>query len=136
MSQQKIGFHHIAIRVSDYELSKKFYTEVVGAECYTEWDHWKGFKACMMRLNNGGIIEMLGSGKEGMPKDFEELGGCFIHLALEVENVEAAVERAIAYGCTPKGEIKDNDIPSPMHIGTVFGPSGEIVEFLKPISCT
>lgn len=130
---QKIGIHHIAIRVKNYEESKKFYTEGLGAECYAEWNHWKGFQACMMRLNNGGIIEMLGSGKEGMPDDFEEVAGCYIHLALEVENVEEAVARAVANGGTQKGEIKDNEIPSPMHIGVVFGPSGEIIEFLKQI---
>ena len=33
MQEQRIGFHHIALRVSDYEASKKFYVERFGADC-------------------------------------------------------------------------------------------------------
>ena len=47
--------------------------------------------------------------------------------------MEATVASAVAHGGRQKGEIKDNDIPSPMHIGVVYGPSGEIIEFLKEI---
>ena len=133
MSEQKIGFHHLCIRAKDYNVSKKFYTEVLGAKCYAEWKHWKDFMACMMELNDGGIIEMLGSGEDALPQNFESISGCFIHLALHVEDVEKAVAKAIACGATPKGEIKINDIPSRMQIGAVNGPSGEIIEFLKPL---
>jgi len=121
------------VRAKDYTASKKFYVEGLGAECYAEWEHWKGFMACMLRLNGGGIIEMLGSGEGELPDNFESIGGCYIHLALLVDDVEEAVNRAIAAGGRQKGEIKDNDVPSPMHIGTVFGPSGEIIEFLKEL---
>ena len=41
------------------------------------------------------------------------------------------MERALEYGARLKGEIKDVDIPESMHLGAVYGPSGEIVEFLK-----
>ena len=128
-----VSIHHIAVRAKDYTASKKFYVEGLGAECYAEWEHWKGFMACMLRLNGGGIIEMLGSGEGELPDNFESIGGCYIHFALLVDDVEEAVNRAIAAGGRQKGEIKDNDVPSPMHIGTVFGPSGEIIEFLKEL---
>ncbi|MBU9725345.1 YhcH/YjgK/YiaL family protein [Diplocloster modestus] len=128
---QKIGIHHLAVRVKDFESAKAFYTEGLGGTCYAQWNHPKGFPACMIRLNAGGILEVLGEGREELPDDFEERNGCFIHLALIVEDVEAAVERALEYGARLKGEIKDVDIPESMHLGAVYGPSGEIVEFLK-----
>lgn len=133
MNLQTIGFDHICVRVKNYELSKKFYTEVLGAACYAEWHHQKGFMACMLRLNGGGVIEMLGNGIDSLPTNVEEISGCYIHLALRVDDVEAAVAKALEYGATSRGNIKDSQIPSPMHIGTVYGPSGEIIEFLKPI---
>lgn len=128
---QKMGIHHLAVRVKDFEAAKAFYTEGLGGECYAQWTHQKGFPACMIRLNGGGILEVLGDGGEALPDNFEERSGCFIHLALIVEDVEAAVERALEYGARLKGEIKDVDVPEPMHLGAVYGPSGEIVEFLK-----
>lgn len=133
MNEQNAAIHHIAIRAKDYDVSKKFYTEVIGANCFAEWDHWKGFKACMMEFPGGGIIEMLGSGVDALPENFECVSGCFIHLALLVKDVEAMVQKAVEYGAVEKGEIKDNMIPIPLHVGAVFGPSGEIIEFLRPI---
>lgn len=133
MENQNTAFHHIAIRARDYEASKSFYTNVLGADCYAEWMHWKGFMACMMTLPGGGIIEMLGNGESALPENFESVSGCFIHLALQVNSVEQAVADALAHGAVQKGEIKRNEIPSPMQIGTVYGPSGEIIEFLKPL---
>ena len=133
MNTQKISFHHIAIRAKDYTASKDFYVKGLGANCYAEWKHSKGFMACMMELSGGGIIEMLGSGEEALPENFESLSGCYIHLALQVENVESAVAQAVEHGGIQKGEIKDNLIPSPLHIGVVYGPSGELIEFLTPL---
>lgn len=133
MNTQNMKFHHIAIRARDYEASKEFYTEGLNARCYAQWKHPKGFMACMMELNGGGIIEMLGSGGEPLPENFEDRSGCYIHLALEVDDVEAAVAQAIRHGGLQKGDIKDSEVPSPMHIGTVYGPSGEIIEFLRSI---
>lgn len=131
---QNTAFHHIAIRAKDYDVSKKFYEEVLEARCYAEWKHWKGFMACMMELPGGGIIEMLGSGEDALPANFESVSGCFIHLALQVNDVEQAVANALSHGAVLKGEIKNNEIPSPMRVGAVFGPSGEIIEFLKPLN--
>ncbi len=133
MKEQKIGFHHIAIRAKDYDESKTFYTQGLKAECYAEWKHPKGFMACMLRLNDGGVIELLGSGEDYLPDNFECISGCFIHLALITDDVEKSMADAIAAGGTQKGEIKDTEIPSPLHIGVVFGPSGEIIEFLKEL---
>lgn len=129
--KQKMKLDHLCVRVKDYELSKNFYTKVLNATVDAEWQHWKGFMACMLKLNGGGTIEMLGSGVDSLPSNFEEVTGCYIHIALEVEDVEAAVACALDNGAKMKGEIKDNTIPYNLHIGTVYGPNGEIIEFLK-----
>ena len=36
MTSVILGFHHIAVIVSDYQKSKRFYTQILGAEIITE----------------------------------------------------------------------------------------------------
>ena len=104
------------------------------SEADAEWQHWRGFMACMLRLSGGGILEMLGGGEGTLPENFESIGGCFIHVAMQVEDVPTAVARALAHGAKEKGEIKVNEIPSRMEVGAVYGLDGEIIEFLKPLA--
>lgn len=82
------GFHHIAIICSDYERSKKFYTEVLGFEIIKETyrkerDSWK----LDLKVGEDDQIELFYfPNRPPRPTRPEALG--LRHLAFEVENVE------------------------------------------------
>ena len=59
MTSLILGFHHIAVIVSDYQKSKRFYTQILGAEIITETyrasrDSYK----LDLRFPNGSQIEL------------------------------------------------------------------------------
>lgn len=95
--------HHIAILASDYQLSKRFYCDILGFELLSEVyrderDSWMGNLA----LNGHYQIELFSfPSPPARPSRPEACG--LRHLAFSVENVELAVEHLIAAGveCEP-----------------------------------
>lgn len=83
--------HHIAIICSDYEVSKRFYTEVLGftvaAEHYREErESWK----LDLKLNNNYIVELFSFPHP--PRRLSQPEACGLrHLAFSVKNVDEAV---------------------------------------------
>ena len=90
--------HHIAIIASDYEVSKRFYLDVLGCELLTEVyraerDSWMGDLA----LNGEYLIELFSFPDPPMrPSGPEALG--LRHLAFAVDDVDAAREELSASG--------------------------------------
>lgn len=84
------GIHHIAIICSDYEQSKRFYTEVLGftilREVYRE--SRRSFKLDLA-LNDHYIIELF-SFPEPPPRPSTPEACGLRHLAFKVDDVEAA----------------------------------------------
>jgi glyoxylase I family protein len=96
------SIHHVAIIASDYAVSKAFYTEVLGlpviAEAYrAERDSWK------LDLAVGDAqIELFSF--PNPPARVSRPEACGLrHLALSVENLDAAVAHLTAHGvvCEP-----------------------------------
>lgn len=129
--EQRAKLHHVNLRVADYPAARRFYVEGVGCECCGERRHRDGFMMSMLHLPGGGTIELVGAGIGPLPEDFEQRTGSYVHLALEVDNVEEMLERLLACGGTQRGEIKDKDLPFPMHVAVVRGTAGELVELIK-----
>ena len=93
--------HHIAVICSDYEQSKRFYTEVLGmtilAEHYREArQSWKAD----LSLNGSYIIELFSFPSPPPRPSYPEAAG-LRHLAFEVNDIEAAAceltEKGIAH---------------------------------------
>ena len=85
--------HHIAIICSDYEASKKFYTEVLGLEVIREVfrKERKSYKLDLS-LNGQYIIELFSfPDPPGRPSGPEATG--LRHLAFEVADIEKAITR-------------------------------------------
>lgn len=86
-----VGFHHVALIVSDYAKSKSFYTEILGAriiaETYrTERQSYK----LDLRFADGSQIELFSF--PNPPKRVNSPEACGLrHLAFKVQDIEQAV---------------------------------------------
>lgn len=123
------GFHHVAIRVRDFDVTCRFYTEVLG---FTERLAWgeKPKRACMLDTGDGNYLEVFeGSGDQPQPE------GGFIHIALRVADCREAIERVRTAGMEvtmePKELVIEAQTPTPVCIGFFKGPDGEVVEFFQ-----
>lgn len=87
-----LGFHHIAIIASDYEKSKHFYTQILGAEIIEEtYRETRQSYKLDLRFADGSQIELFSF--PITPPRFTSPETCGLrHLAFRVENVEQAVE--------------------------------------------
>lgn len=126
-----MGFHHIALKASDFEKSFAFY-QALGMKCVARWSNASGDVA-MLDVGDGGRIELFGDGSDEIPAI-----GKWEHFALGVEDVDAAFEKAVSIGAvprTPPMSVKLNAQPAPFTIRIAFvkGPDGETIEFFREI---
>ncbi|MCC4798487.1 hypothetical protein BCT30_18935 [Enterovibrio norvegicus] len=92
------GVHHVALIVSDYEASKRFYTEVMGfsvlAEHYREErDSWK----LDVALPDGKQLEIFSFPNSPERPSYPEARG-LRHLAFVTENIDASVHALEGHG--------------------------------------
>lgn len=85
------SIHHIAIICSDYEVSKNFYTEILGLKIIREVyrEERKSYKLDLS-LNGNYIIELFSFPNPPLRVSHPEAVG-LRHLAFEVENIEKAI---------------------------------------------
>lgn len=131
MNYQVKGFHHIALRSSDFDKSLSFY-RALGLTEKTRWGEGDG-RAVMLDMGDGGIIELFADGEKCENNDKR-----FCHLALRAEDIDAVYETALKNGATTKDAPKTVSIPDAvppisMRIAFVYGPDGEILEFFKEL---
>lgn len=97
------GLHHVAIIASDYRRSRRFYTGVLGLEVVhetyrAERDSWK----LDLRLADGSQLELFSF--PSPPPRLSRPEACGLrHLALRVDDIEAAIAQLQAHGvgCEP-----------------------------------
>jgi glyoxylase I family protein len=125
------GFHHVAIRVRDFDASVKFYTETLGFEAKQAWGEGNG-RAIMIETGKGNHLELFAGGPEGDRPD-----GHWIHLALACSDPKSAIEKVREAGCEVTMEARDITIPStplfPVRIAFFKGPDGEVIELFQTI---
>jgi len=124
------GFHHVAIKVADFEAALRFYQEGFG---FTEKVAWgEGPKrAIMLDTGNGGILEIFAGGDPEAPSEAR-----MIHFAIGTSDVDAAFNRALTLGATERLAPKDVELasskgPFRIRIAFVISPTGEVVEFIE-----
>ena len=96
------GFHHVALRVYDFDASMKFYIDGLGFQRHYGWgtddraNGGKDSRAAMLDTGDGNYLEVFAGGtrKPGEPAP----DGPFFHFALRTTDVVAAFERARAAG--------------------------------------
>lgn len=120
------GFHHIAIRVYDFDKTVSFYTEVLGFTERVRWGEGDS-RAVMLDTGDGNYLEVFAGGTEGQKRE-----GAFLHLALRSDNVTEAIELARAAGMEVTVEPKDVVLGGiPVRIAFFKGPDGEIIELFE-----
>ena len=132
------GFHHVAIRVRDFDKSHAFYTDVLG---FAEKIHWgeKPKRAVMLDTGDGNYLEMFERCDQPAPpavtpgSDSEPV---ILHFAIRTTVLDDALERARAAGCEVTMEPADIEIRArqhltPIRIAFFKGPDGEVVELFQ-----
>ncbi len=90
--------HHIAIIASDYEKSKKFYTEVVGLTIVNEeYRKERGSYMLDLALNGEYLVELFSFPETPKRLTYPEATG-LRHLAFAVDDVAATLEELKAKG--------------------------------------
>ncbi|MDT0622054.1 SMU1112c/YaeR family gloxylase I-like metalloprotein [Croceitalea vernalis] len=86
------GIHHIAIICSNYELSKQFYTNILGLKIINEtYREQRDSYKLDLALNEEYVIELFSF--PNPPKRTSRPEGCGLrHLAFKVENIERVIQ--------------------------------------------
>jgi glyoxylase I family protein len=122
------GFHHVALRASDFEATLRFYQDGLGFVRAYGWGEGDG-RAAMLDTGDGNYLEVFAGGKSGT----EPPEGALLHFALRTADVDGAYARALAAGARSQVEPKDvtiaGDPPVLVRLAFVQGLDGEVIEF-------
>lgn len=126
-----MGFHHVALKVADFEKSLRMY-RALGLEEIVRWGEGKS-EIAMLDIGDGGRIELFACGG-----DEYAVNGKWQHFAMRVDDVEQAYEVALAAGFVSKIAPKVVPLDSKpqkmsIQIAFVLGNDGEEVEFFKEV---
>ncbi len=125
------GFHHVALRVRDYDKSVQFYTAVLGCAPTVTWGE-KPARGALLDTGDGNYMELFE--RPDQPPVKEE--GTILHIAFRTTDTNAATARVRAAGFPITVEPKDHLIESrpfaiPVRLSFFIGPDGEVVEFFQ-----
>ena len=123
------GFHHLALRVHDFDASIAFYTQGLGFTPKITWG--KGDqRAAMLDTGDGNYLEIFAGGSDEPKPE-----GAVLHFALRTSSTDQAIEAARAAGAEvtvePKHVTIQSDPPTEVRLAFCKGPDGEIIEFFQ-----
>jgi glyoxylase I family protein len=140
------GFHHVAIKVKDFDATVRFYKDGLGLKERLAWGEGDG-RAVMLDAGNDNCIEVFAGGPsvQCRPEGTRTGGkaapaeGIIVHFALRAADCDAALNRAKAAGATVTMEPKTVEIaaktgPHSVRIAFVRTPGGEVVEFFQDMA--
>ena len=117
------GLAHFGLYVSDMEVSKKFYTDILGFQFAFETNQEGGPHLCFLRNGNCEIELIARSGAELSD-------GHFDHLCLRVTDIEAAVAHLAVHGIPTEFPIREMpQVYQGIKMVMFRGPDGEHLEF-------
>ena len=136
------GFHHVALRATDFDRTLRFYVEGLGFTIRHEFAvEGRIDRAAFLDAGDGRYLEIFGPGStvqsEGRRRRPEEerTEGAMLHFCLRVTDTEAAYARALAAGgesrVAPRTAVLGKDPLIEVRIAFVTGPEGEVIEFLQ-----
>ncbi|RLT37154.1 MAG: VOC family protein [Chloroflexi bacterium] len=124
------GFHHVAVRVADFDSAVNFYSEVLGFSPKITWGEGDK-RAVMLDTGNGSYLEVFAGGTSPSTND-----GAILHYAIRAHDVDAVIEKARAHGATVTDGPRDITFLStpfevPARIAFFRGPAGELIELIR-----
>ena len=126
------GFHHVALRVRDFEATLRLYQDGFGFVRRFGWGEGDR-QAAMLDTGDGNYLEVFAGSKRPPGEDAPE--GALLHLALRTADVDAAYARAVAAGArsqsAPQDVVIDGEFPVPTRLAFVIGLDGEVIEFFQ-----
>jgi glyoxylase I family protein len=97
---QLSGIHHVAVISSNYEISKAFYTQILGLEVVAEnYRKERDSYKLDLRLKNGQLIELFSFPNPPLRPSRPEACG-LRHLAFGTDDLDAAVSYLVAASVT------------------------------------
>jgi len=127
------GFHHVAMRVRDFEHSVSFYAKGLGFSIVREWKT-RDSRAVMLDMGDGAYLEIF-ERKTGQSAQIPSPDGALLHFAIRTDNCDAALELARRAGADVTVDPKNIDFPcDPVYrarIAFFKGPDGETVELFE-----
>lgn len=131
MSKTIDGFHHVAMKVKDFDEVVEFYTDGLGFKKGITWGNGDE-RAVMIDVGNENYIEIFAGGKMA-----DENEGAFMHIALKSQDCEKDLNRAVKAGAVVTVKVMNVDIPSnpvkKVRIAFCKGLNGEILEFFQEL---
>jgi glyoxylase I family protein len=131
-SKNAPGFHHIALRVRDFDATLRFYQDGLGFAYRFGWGEGDG-RAAMLDMGDGNYLEVFAGSKRPAGEDAPE--GALLHVALRTPDVDTAYARALAAGArshiAPKDVQLGGEHGVPVRLAFVLGLDGEIIEFFQ-----
>ncbi|MEW6751362.1 MAG: VOC family protein [Candidatus Latescibacterota bacterium] len=124
------GYHHVAIRVADFDAAVRFYTEGLGFAPTLCWGEGDG-RAVMLDTGDGSCLEVFAGGSAQPAPE-----GTLLHVALRTADCDQATARARGAGAQVTMEPKDVDIPTrphptPVRIAFCRAADGTVIEFFQ-----
>jgi len=124
------GFHHTAIRSTNFDAVQAFYTEALGLKLKITWGEAPK-RGMMLDAGDGNYVEVF-----ERTESASELETALMHFALRTDDVTAMTEKARAAGAEitmePKEIVIDSSAgPIPVKISFFKGPAGEVVELFE-----
>ena len=127
------GFHHVAIRTSNWDKSLGFWQDAMGFKLAVQWGEAPK-RACMLDTGDGNYLEIFeretapGSTPEGVEPNI-------LHFCFRTADCDAATERARAAGAEVTSEPRTLEVfgepKIPVRISFIKGPDGEICELFQ-----
>ncbi|SKA43946.1 lactoylglutathione lyase [Chitinophaga eiseniae] len=135
------GIHHLAIQANDFAATCRFY-EALGLEPFHSWalPEYNITHAALLRIpGTQSFIEIFDKdanvatqGRRKTPGE-SVVAGALLHLALTVDDVDAACAHALSLGATICVEpcVLSLGLP-PLNVrnALVYGLDGEVIEFI------